>query len=191
MSFWKSYFLVGVSLQAAHNTRQFFGRWFEKIFKYILFSFYFGIWSFCTICILFFDHRFWKQVTRWNWHYSTPPFVPYFINFLVHFCTKMLYRTKFKLIILCYCLSSTAPTNIAMATAWQFWSQICKTCNCWWFNFLIWQICGSCNWCIEKSINWTYTVLHFFRQVLFGAGNQGNHQNVDQIFYNVKWLCRQ
>ena len=24
-----------------------------------------------------------------------------------------------------------------------------------------------------------YTVLHIFRQVLFGAGNQGNHKNFD------------
>ena len=24
----------------------------------------------------------------------------------------------------------------------------------------------------------SYTVLHIFRQVLFGAGNQGNHQNL-------------
>ena len=25
-----------------------------------------------------------------------------------------------------------------------------------------------------------YTVLHMFRQVLFGAGNQGNHQNFEK-----------
>ena len=74
MSFWKSYFLVAISLQAAYNTRRFFGRWIEEIFQYILVSFYFGIWSFCTVCILCF-HPFWKQVTRWDWHYSTPPSV--------------------------------------------------------------------------------------------------------------------
>ena len=155
MSFWKSYFLVAISLQAAYNTRRFFGRWIKEIFQYILVSFYFGIWSFCTVCILFF-HSFWKQVTRWDWHYSTPHSVSSFINFLVHFCAKMLYQTKFKLIILCERLSSTAPTNFAMATSWQFWSQKCKTCNCWWFNSSIWKICESCNCCIEKSINWTY-----------------------------------
>ena len=37
------------------------------------------------------------------------------------------------------------------------------------------------NWVTDVSnINFNiYTVLHIFRQVLFGAGNQGNHKNFD------------
>ena len=31
----------------------------------------------------------------------------------------------------------------------------------------------------------TYTVLHVFRQVLFGAGNQGNHQNFENSCYPI------
>ena len=34
-----------------------------------------------------------------------------------------------------------------------------------------------------------YTVLHIFRQVLFGAGNQGNHQNFEKSLLSYKcWL---
>ena len=34
----------------------------------------------------------------------------------------------------------------------------------------------------------TYTVLHMFRQVLFGAGNQGNHQNFEKsLLTNKLW----
>ena len=32
----------------------------------------------------------------------------------------------------------------------------------------------------------TSTVLHMFRQVLFGAGNQGNHQNFDTSLLTYK-----
>ena len=33
-----------------------------------------------------------------------------------------------------------------------------------------------------------YTVLHIFRQVLFGAGNQGNHQNFEKsLLTNKLW----
>ena len=32
---------------------------------------------------------------------------------------------------------------------------------------------------LDPFISRTYTVLHIFRQVLFGAGNQGNHQNFE------------
>ena len=32
----------------------------------------------------------------------------------------------------------------------------------------------------------TYTVLHMFRQVLFGAGNQGNHQNFEKSLLTNK-----
>ena len=31
-----------------------------------------------------------------------------------------------------------------------------------------------------------YTVLHIFRQVLFGAGNQGNHQNFKESLLSYK-----
>ena len=31
-----------------------------------------------------------------------------------------------------------------------------------------------------------YTVLHMFRQVLFGAGNQGNHQNFEKSLLTNK-----
>ena len=34
-----------------------------------------------------------------------------------------------------------------------------------------------------------YTVLHMFRQVLFGAGNQSNHQNLEKSLLSCK--CRQ
>ena len=34
-----------------------------------------------------------------------------------------------------------------------------------------------------------YTVLHIFRQVLFGAENQGNHQNFEKSLLSHKcWL---
>ena len=32
----------------------------------------------------------------------------------------------------------------------------------------------------------TYTVLHMFKQVLFGAGNQGNHQNFEKSLQTNK-----
>ena len=32
----------------------------------------------------------------------------------------------------------------------------------------------------------TYTVLHMFRQVLFGAENQGNHQNFEKTLLTNK-----
>ena len=32
-----------------------------------------------------------------------------------------------------------------------------------------------------------YTVLHIFRQVLFGARNQGNYQNLDLSLLSYKW----
>ena len=42
------------------------------------------------------------------------------------------------------------------------------------------------NW-LEKHI--MYTVLHIFRQVLFGPGNQGNHQNFNLSLLSYKcWL---
>ena len=40
---------------------------------------------------------------------------------------------------------------------------------------------GTVNYALRHSYlqSAIYTVLHIFRQVLFGAGNQGNHQNFD------------
>ena len=42
----------------------------------------------------------------------------------------------------------------------------------------------SQNWTIESLL--IYTVLHMFRQVLFGAGNQGNHQNFEKSLLTNK-----
>ena len=49
--------------------------------------------------------------------------------------------------------------------------------------------------CTKSNYDWTcfylqiYTVLHIFRQVLFGAGNQGNHWNSDLSLLSYKcWL---
>ena len=48
-------------------------------------------------------------------------------------------------------------------------------------------------WSINQYFQWykctnTYTVLHMFRQVLFGAGNQGNHQNFEKsLLTNKLW----
>ena len=43
--------------------------------------------------------------------------------------------------------------------------------------------------CKQENDNWLhciYTVLHMFRQVLFGAGNQGNHQNFEKSLLTNK-----
>ena len=37
-------------------------------------------------------------------------------------------------------------------------------------------------------LEYTYTVLHIFRQVLFCAGNQGNHQNFEKSF-KISYKC--
>ena len=43
---------------------------------------------------------------------------------------------------------------------------------------------------IHRKIYITYTVLHMFRQVLFWAGNQGNHQNFEKSLLSYKlWLA--
>ena len=38
----------------------------------------------------------------------------------------------------------------------------------------------------EPLLTSTYTVLHMFRQVLFWAGNQGNHQNFEKSLLTNK-----
>ena len=38
----------------------------------------------------------------------------------------------------------------------------------------------------RKTSKVRYTVLHIFRQVLFGAGNQGNHQNFEKSLLTNK-----
>ena len=40
---------------------------------------------------------------------------------------------------------------------------------------------------LDPFISRTYTVLHIFRQVLFGAGNQGNHQNFEKSLLSYKF----
>ena len=58
----------------------------------------------------------------------------------------------------------------------------CKITYSWWENEL-----RRFSHLFRKSC--IYTVLHIFRQVLFGAGNQGNHQNFDLSLLSYKcWL---
>ena len=46
-----------------------------------------------------------------------------------------------------------------------------------------------CHCTIILILRNTYTVLHIFRQVLFGAENQGNHQNFEKSLLSYKfWL---
>ena len=64
------------------------------------------------------------------------------------------------------------------------------------FQFLSWEkIWATLGWKDNFSYLFfafnsiTYTVLHMFRQVLFGAWNQGNHRNFDLSFLSYKcWL---
>ena len=39
----------------------------------------------------------------------------------------------------------------------------------------------------DMLLCYTYTVLHIFRQVLFGAGNQSNHQNFEKSLLSYKY----
>ena len=57
-------------------------------------------------------------------------------------------------------------------------------------NILIWGLIhSSLNPTANFQSQTTYTVLHIFRQVLFWAGNQGNHQNFDpSLLTNKLWL---
>ena len=45
---------------------------------------------------------------------------------------------------------------------------------------------GQFGICTFNHLSCIYTVLHIFRQVLFGAGNQGNHQNFEKSLLTNK-----
>ena len=52
-------------------------------------------------------------------------------------------------------------------------------------RLLILQLCNLSSF-IPSSMLIRYTVLHMFRQVQFGAGNQGNHQNFEKSLLTNK-----
>ena len=52
-----------------------------------------------------------------------------------------------------------------------------------------WKVRGKVTYSFNIQLGGTYTVLHIFRQVLFWAGNQGNHQNFEKSLLSYKcWL---
>ena len=72
---------------------------------------------------------------------------------------------------------------------WEFVQRCCeqlKICG----NYRLMHVKSNHTFkCLYEYLNkkLIYTVLHMFRQVLFGAGNQGNHQNFENSVLTNKF----
>ena len=64
---------------------------------------------------------------------------------------------------------------------WPLVACLPTTTNPWYKFWNLWWNYNE-NW----DTHYTYTVLHMFRQVLFGAGNQSNHQNFEKSLLSCK-----